>query len=416
MTRKYILASVILLFLLILRFLLFYNHQESYRDGQKLELETRLSEEPVIKFGKQQIGVTSSNGNKITIITGLKPQLQYGDRIKVSGIISQKSYNGRIFSSLNNPDIQIDNSDQNFLTGAATAIRRFAKSFYKENLPPISASLLMGIVFGGNQGMPDKFMQDLRSSGVVHVIAASGMNVTFVASALIAILGAVLKRQIALTIAIFGIIFYAFLAGFEPSIVRASIMAIIAFSARLFGRQNLAFISILITGWLMLFISPYLITDIGFQLSFLATLGILLIKPVFPHKGNILVEDLGTTISAQIATIPILLAIFGNYGALSIVVNGLVLWTVPILMIFGSLALLLGFIFAPIGQLFLYLSLPILLFFENTVRYFGSLGWSLTVPPLSKAFWVGYYLLLAGLILFIRGKRSKTEAKTKILT
>ena len=67
--------------------------------------------------------------------------------------------------------------------------------------------------------MPDTFMQHLRSVGVLHVIAASGMNVTFVAGALIYLLGGFLRRQIALVLGILGMVFYLFLAGFEPSIV-----------------------------------------------------------------------------------------------------------------------------------------------------------------------------------------------------
>lgn len=418
MVKKYIFASVVLLLLLILRSAIFYSGQRPYRDGQKLDFETRLTEEPQIKFGRQQFRVRIGNGEEITIITGLKPQLQYGDRITVSGIVSQQDYKGHIFSSIKNPDLQIDDSEQNFVTGTATGIRRFAKRFYAEFLPPVSASLLTGIVFGGNQGLPDKFMQDLQVSGVVHVIAASGMNVTFVASALIGILGLLFKRQIALTIAIFGILFYALLAGFEPSIIRASIMAIIAFSAKLFGRQNLALTSLFITGFLMLFISPYLISDIGFQLSFLATWGILTIKPLLDgglgrlgKLGKLGGENLTTTIAAQVATVPILLSVFGNYGLLSIVVNGIVLWTVPVLMFLGGLSLLFGFMFEPFGKLILLLSLPILLFFENTIRYFGDFGWTLTIPYLSGAVWVGYSLLLLAIIFLIPQNRSKNTLK-----
>ncbi len=69
------------------------------------------------------------------------------------------------------------------------------KVFFDDNLSPVSSTLLAGIVFGGNQGMPQKFLQELRSVGEIHVIAASGMNVTFVASALIGILVLFLKDK-----------------------------------------------------------------------------------------------------------------------------------------------------------------------------------------------------------------------------
>ncbi len=399
---------------LILRLILFNINQESYAEGQKIKFNTRLTEEPQIIYGHQQFRVKNGNGERITIITGLSPIYQYGDRIKIEGVISQNNYKGHIFNKIKSPALQIDHTEQNFITSAATYVRRKATKLFQDNLPTASAGLLNGIIFGGNQNMPQNFLLQLRSVGVIHVIAASGMNVTFVASALIAILGVIFKRQIALTIAIFGIVFYAFLAGFEPSIVRAAIMSILAFSASLLGRQNFALASVFLTGYIMLLLSPFLVTDIGFQLSFLATLGILVIKPLFPTPKNFsLLDDVWTTVAAQIATLPILLSIFGQYGLLSILVNALILWTVPVLMILGSLGVILGIVFEPLGKVFLFLCEPILFFFEKIVAYFANFGWTLTIPAVSAAVWIGYYLLLAGLIVFIRAKKSKTEAKSK---
>lgn len=406
---KTIIISIVLMLLLGMRFMLYYQNQKSFKDGQKLEFKTRLTEEPQVIYGHQQFRVKPGNGERITIITGLNPVYQYGDSIRVSGTVSQKYYKGRKLISIKDPSLQVDNTDHNFITGAATYIRRKSKTIYENNLSPSSSSLLIGIVFGGNQGMPQKFLTQLRNSGVIHVIAASGMNVTFVATALVSILGIIFKRQIALTIAIFGILFYAFLAGFEPSIMRATIMSILAITGTLLGRQNYAVIFVFITGFVMLFISPFLIIDVGFQLSILATLGILIIKPLFPQGKNILIDDLTTTISAQITTLPVLLSVFGSYGILSILVNALVLWTVPILMILGVLALVFGIIFESLGKIFLFLSEPILFFFEKVVGYFGNLGWTLTVPSISGAVWIGYYFLLFAAIFLIKQKRAKNE-------
>ena len=263
-------------------------------------------------------------------------------------------------------------------------------------------------------------MDSLRNVGVVHVIAASGMNVTFVAGALIGILGQFLRRKIALTIAIFGIVFYAFLSGFEPSIVRAAIMSIIAFSAGLLGRDNFALTSVFITGGAMLFYAPRLLLDVGFQLSFLATLGILTIKPILDSGfgklgilGRFGKDDLGTTIAAQVATLPILLSVFGSYGMLSVLVNALVLWTVPVLMVIGSIGLVVSFIFEPVGKLFLFATIPILYYFEETVMYFGDKGFILAMPPFPAAVWIGYYFIVLGIIVFYRQKRVRQAGKDK---
>lgn len=306
-------------FILAARF--FYHAQSvmQLKNGQNMTFVATVREEPQITNGRQQFNVKTEQNQRIRIITGLNPLLQYSDKITIDGTLKTSEKNGHTFFTISYPELQIVQNDQNIISRFAAKIRKKAGDLYAKSLPPISANLLVGIVFGADQDMPKEFMDALRISGVVHVIAASGMNVTFVTAALLGILGAVFRRQVAITIAIIGVLFYMVLAGFEPSIVRATVMGIIAFSASLLGRQNFAFGSLFLTAFLMLFITPSLIGDVGFQLSFLATSGILSIKPILPFgKNKFVSDDLGTTISAQIATLPILLAVFGQYGLLSI--------------------------------------------------------------------------------------------------
>jgi competence protein ComEC len=209
-----------------------------------------------------------------------------------------------------------------------------------------------------------------------------------------------LKRQVAIFLSILAIIFYALLAGFEPSIVRASIMGILVFSAQILGRQTLAINSLCLAGFGMLFLDPSLTSDVGFQLSFAATLGILYIKPIFGKKKGI-ISELSTTIAAQISTLPILLANFGTYSVYSVLVNGLVLWTVPILMMVGGVGAIFGLILMPLGQIFIYLCYPLLLYFESVVNFFGNMGGVLTIQSFPWQFAVGYYCLLISFLLFV---------------
>ncbi len=400
---------IILSSVLAFRFNHFYSNQNHYKDKEIVEFETRVHEEPQFLQGTQKFRVFAPNSTRINIKMIMSPVLEYGDRIKVKGIIVKKDYDGYQYFAINYPDVQIVYSEQNFITTSATFIRRKAKSLYESSLSPTAAGLLTGIIFGGNQGLDDDFLDHLRSTGVVHVIAASGMNVTFVAGGLIFVLSKFFRRQTAIIAAILGMLFYTYISGFDASIVRAAIMAVIAFSASLFGRQNFSLLSLFLTGFLMLFVKPSNIFDIGFQLSFLSTLGILIIKPFFSSVNNLfLSDDVGTTISAQIATFPIIFGVFGQYGILSIVVNGLLLWTVPILMVIGSVGLILGMIFEPFGRLILYFSIPILFIFEQIVNLFGGFGLVWTIQNLSPPVWIGYYLILAGFIAFLN-KRRKQE-------
>jgi len=119
-----------------------------------------------------------------------------------------------------------------------------------------------------------------------------------------------------------------------------------------------------LTGFVMLFLWPQFLTDVGFQLSFAATLGIMVIPSLFKRWENALSGDFLTTFSAQATTLPILLGSFGTYSLWSVLVNLLVLWTVPVLMILGGFAAMVSFVFAPLSKLLLYLCLPFLVYFQ----------------------------------------------------
>jgi len=213
------------------------------------------------------------------------------------------------------------------------------------------------------------------------------------------------KRQTAIFLSILGVVFYDFLAGFQSSIIRASIMAALAFSSQILGRQRDGVYVLFLTGFIMLFLWPQFLTDIGFQLSFASTLGIMVIPSLFKKWENALSGDLLTTISAQAATLPILLGSFGTYSIWSVVVNFLVLWTVPILMILGGFAAIAGFILAPVAKLLLYLCLPFLIYFQSIADYFAHLTGPITVQNLPWQLTAAYYLLLISILVFIFKKR-----------
>ena len=414
---------VVLIVVFTIRIWIYYEKNNYFENGEELKIETRLVDDPDIRNGNQQFRIKTDNGQKIYITTGLSPIYKYGYKIKIEGKIKEKVYDDYSIFTMSYPSLQIDNNDHNFIARSATIIRQKTDILYQKTLSPVSAGLLAGIVFGGDRNLPKEFSDDLRVSGVTHVIAASGMNVTFVASFLMGVFVHIFKRQIAITIAIFGIFFYAFIAGFEPSIVRAAIMGSIVFSARLLGRQNLAIASLVTTVYIMLFYNPSFIADVGFQLSVAATAGIVLLKPIIDHGfvklgrvGEIGKEDIGTTIAAQTTTLPILLGTFGSYGLLSILVNALVLWTIPILMVIGALGLIFGAVFEPLGQLIILASAPLLFYFEKVVSYFANFDTTVSIMDVSTSIWIGYYMILGAFIHFMSTKNSKVEAKNKNAT
>ncbi len=382
---------VFLLIILSFRFFFFHQNQPQFTDGEQVGFGTTILSQPQT-VGSRQVFTANYKNQKIRITASRFPEFNYGDFVRISGRISNQSrgvlmYFPKIEKAEGSPDVfrkslKIVNN-----------LRQKLISLFLTTLPTPSSSLMLGIIFGIKEQMPKDFADNLKTTGVFHVIAASGMNVTLIGGFISTTLAFFLKRQIAIGLSILGIMFYAVLAGLEPSIIRASIMGILVFSAQIMGRQTLAINGLSLAGFTMLFLDPALISDIGFQLSFTATAGIFYIK------------SLPATIAAQIATLPILLTNFGIYSIYSILVNGLVLWTVPILMVIGGLGAILGLILAPLGQSLIYLCYPLLLYFEAVVNAFGKAGGVLVIESFPWQFSAGYYCLLASVIFIARRKK-----------
>jgi len=269
------------------------------------------------------------------------------------------------------------------------------------------AELLMGITFGEDVDTDSK--KKFITTGVLHVVAASGMNVSMLVSVVLTSLLTFLKRRQAIFVTSMIVIFYGALAEFQPSIVRASIMAMFALGAQSIGRQNTALYALVLTALAMLIFDPTLLTSLSFILSFSATLGIILLDPIF-KRGLLksgLFEDFRTTLSAQIATTPILLFFFGTYSPISIIANLLILWTIPPLMLLGMISAIVSFIFEPIAQILALIGLPLISYFLYVVDYLDKISKPIEIPTIPIAVVCGYYCIFFGLFLLIKRKINK---------
>ncbi len=367
------------------------------KDGEIVEFSSRLMTEPSIKGQKQSFQLFYK-GNRINIATSPEDEYHYGQILRVVGNINISLLNNKnTFISIKNPIIEAKDDNLAVLHN----VRQLIISIFEKNLSPNNSALLLGIVFGIKSTFSSNFLSNLKLLGLMHVIAASGMNVTLAAGFLSAIFLIFFKRQTALVLTIMGIVFYAFLAGFQPSIVRAAIMGIIVFAAQILGRQRLASYSLFITAYIMILFSPFVIWDVGFQLSFLSTAGLIFLRPIFYEievlkkffKLIIVGEDVSTTIAAQLATFPVLLANFGLYSLSSVIINALVLWTVPFIMILGGVGFLVSVIFEPLGKLIIYASVPLLFYFERIVNLFSNFSGAINVS-ISWPFIASYYLFM----------------------
>jgi competence protein ComEC len=426
MNLKYYLFLLFLISaLLFIRFYTFYASIPELIDGQAVIIRTNIINEPEIegKFQRFSIIVRS---HRIFITTVKYPIYRYGEFLEIRGKVKVSEKEGKVFYSLVFPEIRALHNNANVIMRVSLFIRERAIDIFESALSPIHSALLLGIVFGIKQNMPDEFLDILRDGGVVHVIAASGMNVSMVAGSLFFITVRFMRRRMALLVSMIGLLIYVCIAGFEASIIRAAIMSSIAFAAGITGRKRLPLYTLFLTALFMLFINPTWITDVGFQLSFMATAGILTLKPIFDllferivsnsigagRLGSIS-DDLNTTLAATLATVPILLTNFGSVNLLSILINMLVLWTIPFLMIIGGISIILGLFFTQLGQIIAYFTLPLLMYFELVVRYFDRFKIPIMIDNSSPVLWIGYYLILASFLIFIRKKRNVISEKNK---
>lgn len=390
----------------------------NFISGEVINVEERVHSIPRIEKGRQIFDMVVPGKGIVRVIAEQFPRIDYGEKIFITGKVSQRVIDdGRIVNSIYFPKIEKRKADLHYqLTGG---IRSRVKEAFTTFLPATSSSLLMGIVFGGKQGLPQDFVDDLQTSGVMHVVAASGMNVTFFSSLLFGFWSKCLGRRKAILFSCLGIVWYAVLAGLEPSIVRASIMAVIAFSAQFLGRQQSGSIALLITACIMLAAQPELVMDVGFQLSLFATAGILFLKPLLTRRKEssflaLFKEDIGSTIAAQIMTMPLILLYFHSIGTLSVIVNALVLWTIPLLMVIGSMAAFLGFFMPFVGGIISLCALPFLWYFQVIIEWTAPFNpvFSLQYVPIPLV--IGYYLIVGSVILGITRKLKLHEVHSHL--
>lgn len=221
---------------------------------------------------------------------------------------------------------------------AISLLRGKILSAIEKSFPEPHASLFAGIVLGVRRSFTSSFYHKMRDSGVLHVIVASGFNVSFLLSKASAITS-FWKKPLQLIVLTMMILLYNLLSGFQPPLVRATIMGGYAYLALVVGRPRLGLIGLLLAAALMLLWNPLLYQSYSFQLSFIATLALILVYPVlkgtFGFLPVLIAEPLETTLSVQLAIVPWLIYNFSSVSLASPIFNVLVVPLVEFVMAFG---------------------------------------------------------------------------------
>lgn len=251
-------------------------------------------------------------------------------------------------------------------------------------------------------------MENFNITGLTHIIAISGYNITIVIVFILGILR-FLPRKIGFYLAIISVIFFTIFVGASAAVIRAAIMGVLGLIALNKGRQTDTTLAILITATLMITYNPKVLWyDVGFQLSFLAVLGLIYVAPFFEKWFEKIPKTLGLrealmmTLSAQITAIPIILLNFERLSLIAPLANILAAPFIPLAMLFGFIAILVSFVSFKLSLIvgfFAYIFLEIILI---TAEFLANIPWSsVEIKNVSIFIVVGYYLVL---IIFIYKK------------
>ena len=331
---------------------------------------------------------------------------------------------GKLFPSLAKPGYVMSYAKINIINSTQPILVQVKNKLYSGADIAIGgeeANFIKGILVGARSSLAQDYQETLNSTGLSHVVAVSGYNLTI----LVVILQKLLRKKWAwggLIISLVVVWGFCLLTGGSASILRAAIMASVFLIASYYGRPVSIFVCISLTALITLFINPFaLADDIGWQLSFLSLTGIVLLSPalqkLLPKKPKLLFEVISITLAAQIATVPYILYIFGSYSTLAFLANTILMPFIPLLMLIGFMASILGLMLP--GQSYIlggYISSLIKYIFDF-LRYLQFQdAFKVSSPPSLFVIALWYlFILIIGLIVYNKGLVSSFQKHQELV-
>ncbi|NPA06372.1 MAG: ComEC family competence protein [Chloroflexi bacterium] len=292
------------------------------------------------------------------------------------------------------------------------ALRDRAYALVRQYWPAPEYSLFAGVLLGLEGDIPPDLYDAFRATGTAHIIVISGFNITVIAGLMVRVFGRALGKRWGGLAAGIAIALYTVLVGADAAVVRAALMGGLALLAQQVGRRQHGYTTLAFTAALMAAWQPWVLRDIGFQLSFAATAGLMLFgEPLTRLTAQILGRVLPTawvqavlpsvseffllTLAAQIMTWPLAAYYFRRVSLISLVANPVILPAQAPLMILGGLAVLVGLAVPSVGQVLAWLAWPWAAYTIRMVELFASFRTTtVALPPIPGVLVVGYYALL----------------------
>jgi len=349
-------------------------------------------------------GIDTTIATKALITTEQYTPYSYGERIRLMGTVQKpqafESENGRVFNypkflakdrifyTMFLPQIEKKGEGEgNILLAPLFAFKYAVIENVGRIIPEPYSSLAGGLVFGAKSSLGERLLDAFRRTGIIHIVVLSGYNVTIVALGLMYVFG-FLSRRSRSVLGIVAIALFALMTGAGATIVRASIMAILVIIAHSIGQKADMTHFLFIAGFFMLLHNPSILThDPSFQLSFLATFGLLHVSPSverlvgFVPQWLSLREVFTATLATQIFVLPALLYMTGEISVVALFVNILVLPAIPLTMLFGFLTGMIGFVSVTLSWIPGFIAFFLLAYEITIVRLFNAIPFaSIKIP------------------------------------
>lgn len=376
------------------------NTIDRYADGSHVTIEGIIAAEPDRRplQTKYTIAVTKLTDGSGTILSGIIgnvlatdrrqwPQYAYGDTVSVRGILEHPEaietfrydnylsrygiYTVMYRGSFTLPPTPNPLPPSQRLRKTLYSAKEVFESHINLLFPEPHASFMAGLLTGSRRGIPDTLMEAFNQTGLTHIIAISGYNITMV----ITIIGSLLfwlPKRLRFYPATLAVIAFTVFVGASAAVVRAAIMGILGMLALQFGRTAHIRLSILWTAFFMTAGNPKILWyDAGFQLSFLAVIGLVECEPMLKSLCKRLPDTLGIresvqmTIAAQVMAVPVIILLFQRFSLIAPLANLLVAPLIPLAMLCGAVSTLLSFLSQTAGQLLAY---PAWLCLESIIR------------------------------------------------
>lgn len=323
----------------------------------KQKLNGIVGEDIDIRPDRQQIRFRPEGFQQnLLLITDKNRQYFYGDWLLVEGKITEPKPNAdfdyraylqrfNTYGIMQRPKIIVLRQRQgNWLVHKLLVAKHAFMRQVNKVLPETESNLLLGILIGARKGLPEAVTENFSVTGVSHIIAISGYNISIIAASL-SVLDRYIGRRKNFWFTIALILSFVIMSGASASVVRAALMGGLFLLSGHSGRPYSITPSLCLAAGLMLAVNPRILYwDVGFQLSFLATVGLVYFAPLLESLTENWPKLFGiktiliTTFSAMLLTLPIILYQFGRLSIIAPVANVLILPVVPLTMLFGFLS------------------------------------------------------------------------------